>query len=109
MVQGLQVLMIGSQRRFNRDKWSQSANHVHLYFVWESGFTVVPQLFCYESVLIVFFAAPNTNSSTVPFMNGFLGYHLADLIDLGWSRQTEQVKMVALQSYRLVLRPLPPL
>ena len=72
MVQGLQILMIGSQRRFDRDKWSQSANHVHLYFVWESGFTVVPQLFCYESVLIVFFAISNTNSSTVPFMNGFL-------------------------------------
>ena len=61
-----------------------------------------------ESVLIVFFAVSNTSSSTVPFTNDFLGYHLADLIDFGWSRQTEQVKMVALQSYRLVLRPLPP-
>ena len=91
-------------------KRSQSANHVRLYFVWESGFTVVPQLFCYESVLIVFFTVSNTSLSlsTVPFMNDSLGYHVADLIDVGWSRQTEQVRMVAPQSCRLLLKPLSP-
>ena len=89
-------------------KRSQPANHMCLYFVWESGFTVVPQLLCYESVLIVFFAVSNTSLSTVPFMNDFLGYHLADLIDIGWSTQTEQVRMVAPQSCRLLLKPLSP-
>ena len=67
-----------------------------------SGFTVVPQLFCYENVLIVFFAVSNTSSSTVRCTHHerFSRLHLAaDLsIDLGWSRQTEQAKMVALQS-----------
>ena len=36
-----------------------------------------------------YFAVSNTSSSNVPFTNDFLGYHLADFIDLGRSRQTE--------------------
>ena len=47
------------------------------------GFAAVPQLFCKEGVLYMFFAVSNASSSTVPFMNDFLGYHLADLYDLG--------------------------
>ena len=60
---------------------SQSCVPILLY--GSAGFAAVPTLFCNESVLHVFFAVSNTSSSTVPFMNGFLGYHLADLYDLG--------------------------
>ena len=45
-------------------------------FVWESGFTNIPQLFCYESILIVSFTVSNTSSNTIPFVNYFLGCHL---------------------------------
>ena len=60
---------------------SQSCVPILLY--GSTGFAAVPQLFYNESVLYVFFAISNTSSSTVPFMNDFLGYHLADLYDLG--------------------------
>ena len=38
---------------------------------------------CNKSVLYVFFTISNTSLSTVPFINDFLGYYLADLYDLG--------------------------
>ena len=57
------------QRRFNRVKRSQLANHVLLYFVWESSVAAVPRLFRYKSILILFFAMSNISSSTVPFMS----------------------------------------
>ena len=60
---------------------SQSRAPILLY--GSNGFSAVPQLFCNESVLYVFFAVSNTSLSTVPFMNNFLGYDLADLFDLG--------------------------
>ena len=64
---------------------SQSGTPILLY--GSTGFAAVPQLFFNESVLYVFFAVSNTSSSTVPFVNDFLGYDLADLFDLGqWDK-----------------------
>ena len=60
---------------------SQSRAPILLY--GGTGFAAVSQLFCNESVLYMFFAVLYTSSSVVPFMNDFLGYHLADLYDLG--------------------------
>ena len=60
-----------------------SRSCVPILLYGSTGFTAVPQLFCNESVLHAFFAVSNTSSSTVPFMNDFLGYDLADLFDLG--------------------------
>ena len=60
---------------------SQSRAPICLYGT--TDFTAVPQLSCYESISIVFFVVSNTSSSPVPFVNYFLGYHLADLCDLG--------------------------
>ena len=49
-----------------------------------TGFSAVPQLFCNESVLYVFFAVSNTSSSTVPFINDFLATTwLTKIFDLG--------------------------
>ena len=47
------------------------------------GSTDFASYFCNESVLYMFFAVSNASSSTVPFMNDYLDYHLADLYDLG--------------------------
>ena len=70
-------------RRFDRVKRSQLADHVRPYFCM--GVLVSPLYpSCFAtSVLYVFFSVSNTSSNTVPFMNDFLGYDLADLFDLG--------------------------
>ena len=47
--------------------------------VLESGFAAIFT----TKVQIVLFAISNTSSNTVPLMNYFLGYHMADLFDLG--------------------------
>ena len=60
-----------------------SQSHAPILLYGSIGFVAVLQLVCYESVLYMFFAVSNTSSSTVPFMNDFLGYCLADLYDLG--------------------------
>ena len=79
----IQLLIRGGSTA--RVKRSQLADHVrpHKYYYGSTGFVVVPQLFCNKSVLYVFFTVFNTSSSTIPFMNDFLGYDLADLFDLG--------------------------
>ena len=60
-----------------------SRSRVPILLYGNTGFATVPQLFCNESVLYMFFAVSNTSLSTVPFMNDFLGYDLDDLFDLG--------------------------
>ena len=62
-----------------------SQSHALILLYGSTGFTAVPHLFCNESVLYPFFAISNTtcSSSTVPFMNDFLRYNLANLYDLG--------------------------
>ena len=64
-------LLVWHQRRFDRVKRSQLANHVH---PCELDIAAVPQLFHYESVQIVPFALSNTSSSTVAFTNDILDY-----------------------------------
>ena len=74
---------------------SQSRTPILLYGI--TGFTAVPQLFSNESVLYMFFAVSNASLSNVPFMNNFLGYHLADLYN--------QIAMVSSKSCQLLLPP----
>ena len=73
-----------TQREFDRVKGSQLANHVRPYFsigvlvslLYSSYFATKVSYTCSSLYL-------NTSSNTVPFMNDFLGYNLADLYDLG--------------------------
>ena len=72
-------------RRFNRVKRSQLANHVRPYFCMGVLVSLLyPSYFAtkvsctYSSLYLIY-----TSSSTAPFINDFLCYHLADLYDLG--------------------------
>ena len=109
-----------SQRRFDRVKRSQLVNHMRQYFVWESGFAAIPQLFRYKSVLIVFLAISNISLSTVPFINVFLGYRLVDLLTLDskTSRRdknggivrlpiTSKISIIALEKAAFVIKAKP--
>ena len=75
------------QRRFDRVERSQLAYHVCPYFyigVLVCCYTpVVLQRKCPVCVLSRIYKKCNTSSITVPSMNNFLGYDLADFFDLG--------------------------
>ena len=71
------------QRRFDRVKRSQLADHMHPYFCMGVLVSLLyPSCFA-TKVSCMFFVVSNTSSNTVPFMNDFIGYDLADLFDLG--------------------------
>ena len=95
-----------TQRRFDGVKRSKWANHVRPYFCIQvygcTGFVAVPQLFCNESDLYVFFAVSNASSSTLHEQFSRLRFGRPYW---PWTvGQAEEITMVVLPSCRLLVK-----